>query len=304
MDAFVTKVDTRATDPASLVYSTYLGGTGSEVGLGIDIAEDGSGNAYVTGFTDSSVTFPTTVGAFQTTFGGSRDAFVIKLNAAGSALVFSTYLGGNGGDEGRGIAVDDAGNAYVTGVTGSADPTGFPTMNAFQPAAGGSGDAFVTKLNPSGSALVYSTYLGGSGADLANAIAVHASGNVYVTGRTDSTSGFPLKDPLPKDPLDIKGVINSGVSGDAFVTKLNPAALGTASLVFSTYLGGNMTDAGTGIAVDSAGNAYVTGETLSLLDAPDGAPEGFPTVNASQGACGSSVVDIRSAAAPTPLWQR
>jgi len=246
-DAFVTKLNSSG----SLVYSTYLGGSRPDWGYGI--AVDSSGNAYVTGRT-LSTDFPTR-NAFQRTFGGGGDfdAFVTKLNPSGS-LVYSTYLGGSGGDRGHGIAVDSSGNAYVTGETYSTD---FPTKNAFQRTFGGEWDAFVTKLNPSGS-LVYSTYLGGSGDDEGYGIAVDSSGNAYVTGLTDSTD-FPTT----------QNAFQRTFIGDAFVTKLNPSG----SLVYSTYLGGSGMDWGRGIAVDSSGNAYVTGETYS----PD-----FPTKNAFQ----------------------
>jgi hypothetical protein len=182
-------------DPV-LFYSTYLGGSGNDQGFGI--AVDSSGNAYVTGSTGST-NFPTTAGAFQTTYGGgSEDAFITKLNPTGSGLVYSTYLGAGGGfgnDEAHGIAVDSADNAYVTGSTNS---TNFPTTpGAFQPtvpfkncSAVGCTTVFVTKINPAGSALVYSTYLGGSGEDGGAAIAVDAAGNAYVAGGTQS-SNFP-----------------------------------------------------------------------------------------------------------------
>jgi hypothetical protein len=147
-------------DPV-LAYSTYLGGNSADEGYGI--AVDASGNAYATGFTASS-DFPTTLGAFQTTYGGGTDAFVTKLNVAGSALVYSTYLGGDNYEVGLSIAVDALGNADVTGYTQSAN---FPTTpGAFQTTFGGGSDAFVTKLNAGGSALVYSTYLGGSDGDV------------------------------------------------------------------------------------------------------------------------------------------
>ena len=173
--------------------------------------------------------------------------FVTKLNAAGTALVYSTYLGGSGDDAGSSIAVDAAGNAYVTGRT---DSSNFPGMagSAIQPTLGGSQDAFVTKLNAAGMTLVYSTYLGGSGGDLGERIAVDGVGNAYVTGVTLS-SNFPGTASSPIQPT-------FGGSQDVFVTKLNAA--GTA-LVYSTYLGGSGDDAGLGIAVDAAGNAYVTG---------------------------------------------
>ncbi len=235
-------------DPTGkLVYSTYLGDTGSEEGSGI--AVDGARNAYVVGFTDS-INFPTTTGAFQGAFrGGFEDAFVTKLDPTGAALVYSTYLGGTGFDEGSGIAVDGAGNAYVTGLTLSPD---FPkSSGAFQPSSGGGIDAFVTKLDPTGAALVYSTYLGGTDFDEGDGIAVDATGNAYVTGLTFSTN-FPTTTGAFK--------VTFGGVRDAFVTKLDPTG---AALVYSTYLGGSGEDSGFGIAVDKAGSAYVTGETFS-----------------------------------------
>ena len=243
VDAFVTKLNPTG---SALVYSTYLGGGGSDQGFGI--AVDTSGNAYVTG-SAGGLNFPTTPGAFQTTPGGVGDAFVTKFNATGSALVYSTYLGGSDFDEGKGIAVDAAGSAYVTGRTFS---TNFPTTpGAFQTTLNFT-DAFVTKLNPAGSALVYSTYLGGSRSDEGHAIAVEAAGSAYVTGLTASFN-------FPTTPGAFR-TTSGGGGGDAFVTKLN--ADGSA-LVYSTYLGGNSIDFGNGIAVDTAGNAYVTGDTLS-----------------------------------------
>ncbi|HEV8306236.1 MAG TPA: SBBP repeat-containing protein, partial [Methylomirabilota bacterium] len=237
-------------DPV-LIYSTFLGGSGADEGFGI--AVDAAGSAYVTGWT-ASASFPTTAGALDTTFnGGSADAFVTKLNSTGSALVYSTYLGGSGEDKSQAIAVDAAGNAYVTGWTDSSD---FPTTaGAFQTALGGGRDAFVAKLNPSGSGLVYSTYLGGSGnesnVDFSPGIALDAAGNAYVTGGT-SSSNFPTT----------AGAFQTSLGGsfDAFVTKLNPT--GTA-LVYSTYLGGSGDDQGHGIQVDASGHAYVTGYTGS-----------------------------------------
>src|SRR5437867_427113 len=247
-DAFVTKLNPTG---SALVYTTYLGGDGFDQGHGI--AVDATGNAYVTGLTFST-NFPTTPGAFQTTPNFASDAFVVKLNAAGTALVYSTYLGGDGFDQGQGIAVDAEGNAYATGGTSS---TNFPTTTgAFRTTFGGRSDAFVTKLNGDGSALVYSTYLGGFSSDRGNAIAVDATGNAYVTGLTFSTN-------FPTTP----GAVRETFGGilDAFMVKLNPA--GTA-LVYSTFLGGSSLDEGFGIAVDTAGSAYVTGGTES----PD-----FPT---------------------------
>jgi hypothetical protein len=233
-------------DPV-LVYSTYLGGTGNDDGLAI--AVDSSGNAHVTGSTASTIDFPTQ-SAYQGTHGGGGDVFVTKLNAAGSALIYSTYLGGIGSDYGRGIAVDSNGNAYVTGSTTST--TDFPTLSAFQGThGGGTYDVFVTKLNAAGSAL-YSTYLGGSGDEIGYAIAVSNVGYAYVTGWTDSTTDFPTTE------FAFQGS-NAG-DVDAFVTLLDDLGSG---LTYSTFLGGTFNDYGRGIAVDSFGYAYVTGYTWS-----------------------------------------
>lgn len=179
-DAFLTKFNTAG---SALIYSTYHGGSSSDLAFGV--AVDAAGNAYIAGYT-ASTNFPT-VGPVQPTGGGSVDAFVAKFNAAGSALVYSTYLGGGGDDRSYGIAADAAGNAYVAGATSS---NNFPTVNAQQSAFGGIIDAFVTKLNTAGTALVYSTYLGGSGDDKANGIAADSSGNAYIAGVTSSTD-FP-----------------------------------------------------------------------------------------------------------------
>ena len=265
-DAFVTKLNRSGT---GLVYTTYLGGGGDDIGNGI--AVDPVGSAYVTGETDST-DFPTTSGAFEPTNGRlDIDAFVAKLDATGSALLYSTYLGGRLGDEtGGGIAVDPAGNAYVTGETDSDD---FPTtLGAFQPTYNDTGDAFVSKLNPGGSALAYSTYLGGTDSDFGRGIVVDATG-AYVTGETAS-SDFPTT-PGAFDPT-----LNSPSGGDAFVTKLNMTGSG---LVYSTYLGGSASQTGFGIAVDPAGSAYVTGETGSS-DFPTTAGAIDPTANGSKDA--------------------
>jgi hypothetical protein len=246
-DAFVTKLDPTG---STLVYSTFLGGSGFDRGYGIVV--DADGHAYVTGYT-ASVDFPTTVGALQTTSGGSSDAFITKLNPTGSALVYSTYLGGSGGDASYGgIAVDAAGNAYVAGTTESLN---FPTTpGAFQLARGCcGGDAFVAKLNPTGSGLVYSTYLGGGNSDGANGIAVDAAGNAYVAGATLSIN-------FPSTAGAFQPICGGGGAWDAFVTKLNPTG---SALVYSTFLGGGRSDGAGGIAVDADGNAYVTGSTDS-----------------------------------------
>jgi len=251
--SFVTKLSPTGT---GLVYSTFLGGGGSSNQSGSSIAVDAAGNAYVAGVT-TSVDFPTTAGAFQRVSGGGNDGFVTKLDSTGSALVFSTYLGGSSNDQGNGIAIDTAGNAYVTGQTQSSN---FPTSaGAFQSASGGCGssypnlcDAFVAKLNSTGTALVFSTYLGGSSDDSGMGVAVDADDNAYVTGYTTS----------PNFPTTAGAFQPNGVAG-AFVTKLNP----NGALVYSTYLGGSGGDVGSGIAVDASGNAYVTG-TANSSDFP------------------------------------
>jgi uncharacterized repeat protein (TIGR01451 family) len=218
LDAFITKF---STDGRSLVYSTFFGGNGQDMGRAIVV--DDAGNAYVAGettsqdnpFTTSNDGLPVTPGAFQTT--GSFDAFVAKLNAQGSGLIYSTYLGGTDDvDRAWGIAIDKSGNAYVTGDTKSAN---FPVANAVQSTYGsGLGDAFVTKLNATGSALLYSTFLGGSLTDEGRGIAVDGSGNAYVVGHTSSFN-FPIANPL--QPTNGGGIDNHD---DAFVAKLSETA--------------------------------------------------------------------------------
>ena len=253
-DAFVTKINAEG---SAYVYSTYVGGSADDFGIGI--AVDSSGNAYVTGST-YSLDFPTINPLQASNEGGTfwGNGFVTKINPAGSALVYSTYLGGSGGDAGSGIAIDGSGNAYVTGLTRSTD---FPTQLPIQGSFGGALDAFVTKINAAGSALVYSTYLGGTGNDQGHGIAVDGSGNAYVTGTTSSTN-FPTT-----SPLQASNNAGSADVGDVFVTKINAAG---SALVYSTYLGGSADDFGIGIAVDSLTNAYVTGYTGSA---------NFPTNN-------------------------
>ncbi|WP_413935427.1 SBBP repeat-containing protein [Nitrospira sp. BLG_1] len=245
-------------DPVVL-YSTYLGGSDNDGGAGI--AVDGSGQAYVTGVTQSR-DFPT-LQASQPALGGAEapDAFVTKFTATG-VLLYSTYLGGSHEDRGFGIAVDGSGQAYVTGVTQSRD---FPTLQASQPALGGAEapDAFVTKFTATG-ALAYSTYLGGSDGDEGYGIAVDGSGQAYVTGITTSFD-FPT---LQASQPDF-----GGGRGDMFVTKFTAAG----ALAYSTYLGGSANEEAfvftVGIAVDGSGQAYVTG----ITDSGD-----FPTLQASQ----------------------
>src|ERR1017187_954332 len=253
-DAFVVKLNASG----SVVYSTLLGSSGSDLGLGI--AVDGPGNAYITGQTTGS--FPATAGAFQTTPRGNMQCYVAKLNSTASALVYSTLLGGSNQDMCRGIAVDGSGNAYVAGVTYSAD---FPVQGALQSALKGAADAFVAKINPSGSALVYSTFLGGSSFDEANAIAVDASGAVYIAGDTLSWD-FPVS----------SGAYQTALKGgyDAFAAKLSPAGN---TLSYATLIGGSGTDTALAVAVDSSGRAMIAGRTNSV---------DLPVQQAAQGTLG------------------
>ena len=319
-DVFVTKLDTNASGNASLLYSTYLGGKGFD--LGSAIAIDAAGNAYVTGWTWSS-DFPTK-NQYQLRQGTDvSDVFVLKLNTNSSgaaSLLYSTYLGGTNYDTGNGIAIDASGNIYVTGYTRS---TRFPTFHEYEKNQGGD-DAIVVKLNPnlSGAAsLLYSTYLGGGSADYGQAIALDSAGKVYVTGQQDGGSVFVAKldtnasgaasllqttylgsgfgEAIAIDSSDnvyVTGYTYSfGISTlneyqtfqggdyDAFVTKFNPNLPDGASLLYSTYLGGRNADYGTGIAVDSAGIAYVTGATESA---------NFPTKNQYQTYQGDSDVFV------------
>jgi hypothetical protein len=248
-DAFVAKL---SADGSALEYATHLGGSGGYGHSGgSGIAVDGSGAAYVTGSTYCP-DFPTTVGAFDTTFnsGYYTDAFVVKLNAAGSALEYGTFLGGSDDDAGMGIALRSS-SAYVTGHTISPD---FPaTSGAFDISLydDGGQDAFVARLNATGSALDYATYLGGSGGDCGNAIAVDGSSAAYVTGY--GSSGFPTT--TAAFDTDFNG------GGDAFVAKVH--ADGSA-LDYATFLGGSGLDQGYGIALDGSGAAFVTGPTRSF----------------------------------------
>jgi hypothetical protein len=242
-DIFITKL---SRDGSKILYSTYIGGSGDDVGYGI--AVDAAGNAYITGDT-SSTNFPVE-SPLQKSMGGLFDAFAVKLSPDGSKLLYSTYIGGSQGDRGNAIALDGAGNAYITGYTYSTDfPVVAPIQTAF---SDGNVHCFVSKVNPSGSALAYSTYLGGGNdrPDQATGIAVDSGGNAYITGYTNSAQ-FPSVNAVQKfvGPTDV------------FVTKINPTG---SAFVYSTNLGGNADDEGMAIAVDAAGSAYVAGETESL----------------------------------------
>ena len=247
-DVFVAKVNA---DGTALAYAGYIGGTADDRGQGI--AVDAAGNAYVTGLTDSpEASFPVTVGPDLTFNGGFRDVFVAKVNADGAALAYAGYIGGTESDRGQGIAVDAAGNAYVTGFTDSPEAS-FPVTVGPDLTFSGADDAFVAKVNADGTALAYAGYIGGTAFDQGQGIAVDAAGNAYVIGLTDSPeASFPVT-------VGPDLTFNGGFR-DAFVAKVN--ADGTA-LAYAGYIGGTESDHGRGIAVDAAGNAYVTGETES-----------------------------------------
>lgn len=284
-DAVVAKIDVTQSGAASLVYATYLGGSEGDTGEGIGV--DGSGNAYVTGYTTSS-DFPTTEGAYDRSCGTDGtcnydglfvyyDVFIAKLNPSGDDLVYSTYLGGSDSDViYSDIAVDGTDSAYVAGYTFSAD---FPTTEgAFDRTCGTDGacnydaqedeiyqDVFVAKFNPSGSDLVYATYLGGNDRDLGLGLDADESGDAYVAGHTWSPD-------FPTTATAYQGT-HAGGDKDLFVARLNADG---SDLVYATYLGGSDLDDCSDIATDGAGNAYVTGDTGS---------EDFPTQNAYQQTC-------------------
>jgi hypothetical protein len=242
-DIFVCKLNESGN---TLIYSTYIGSFNNEYGR--SIALDNSGNAYITGWAHFG--FITTPSAFQSTIGGGNDAIVVKLNSLGTALIYSTFIGGNGADAGYDIALDSSNNAYISGDTESSNFIVSPT--AFQNnREGGWTDAFVTKINATGTAIIYSTYLGGNGDDTAHSIAVDSNENAYITGRTESTN------------FDITtGAFQTtnAAGRDVFASKLN--ATGSA-LLYSSYIGGNNNDVGLSIALDSSANAYLTGLTWS-----------------------------------------
>jgi IPT/TIG domain/Bacterial Ig-like domain (group 2)/Beta-propeller repeat/Galactose oxidase, central domain len=246
-------------DPV-LVYSTYLGGSSDDGGY--LLAVDSQGHAYLTGYTDST-DFPITGTSISSAPNGTYKAFVAKLSADGTSLVYSTYLGGSGGDFGSDVALDSTGNAYIVGNTSSTD---FPvTANAFQSslATGATSNVFLSKLSADGQSLLYSTYLGGGGIDYGFGIAVDANQNAYLTGET--TSGSPT--PFPTTSSAFQSTLNSPY-GNGFISRIDTTATGAASLVYSTFLGGTTSgywywDQGTSIAVDANQNVYVVGMASS-----------------------------------------
>ena len=248
---FLTKFSTAGN---SLVYSTFLGGSGDNRAFGITL--DASRDAYIIGWT-TSTDFPVTAGAFQTSYvtGSASSAFVTEFNPTGTALVYSTYLGGSVQDVGFGIALDSANNTLVTGYTYSPD---FPvTSGAFQTTTTTNGAAFVTKLNVGGTALLYSTYLGGTtGTSAGNSVAVNSAGDAYVTGYT-CASDFPVTAGAVQRTF---GGDCTAAGGDAFVTEMNSSG---SALLFSTYLGGSGDDVGFSIGLDQAENVYITGRSSS-----------------------------------------
>ncbi len=237
------KTQSLVIDPV-LDYSTYLGGDRSSQYYGQSIAVDSDGNTYVTGYTGLP----------------AYDAFIFKINASGTSIIYLTYIGGTGNDYSYGITVDGSGNAYITGQTSSPD---FPAVNAMQSHIAGQDDAFILKLNTNGNTIGYSTYLGGSGIDIGRSIAVDSVGNAYVTGETGSTDFRTVNALYPNNAAVI----------DAFVIKINPVGIP----MYSTYLGGSNYDYGRSIATDNAGNAYVTGDTGSV---------NFPLINAANSQIG------------------
>ncbi len=261
-DAYVTKLSSSGN---SLIYSTYLGGSMEDFGW--SIAVDSSGCAFLTGETFSA-NFPIQ-GGYQSAFGGGEcDAYVAKLSSSGNAILYSTYLGGSLEDYSSDIAVDNSGNAFISGSTSSAN---FPIYSAYQNIYGGGAfDAFVAKFDNSGGTLLYSTYLGGSGLEWGRGIAVDPEGSSYVTGYTNSAN-FPTQNAYQ--------AVYGGGPNDAFVTKLNTSGN---ALVYSTFLGGSLDDSGWRIAVDSSGKAYICGKTNSA---------NFPNLSAYQTAFGGGSTD-------------
>jgi len=287
-DAFVAKISPEG----NLLYATYIGGSGDD--MGTDIAVDNAGNIYLTGNT-TSANFPT-INALQNNYNGGQfggDAFVTKISADGSTILYSTYLGGQDDDEGNAIAVDDSGNVYLAGNTGGVSPFplqpisgvgDFPTtQNARQNrlASEFNRDVFVSKISPDGGNLIYSTLLGGNDFDVPNDLVLDSSGNVYLTGDTRSPD-FPTVNAT-------QGSL--GGDRDVFIAQLNRDG---SDLIYSSFYGAEDGDAGEGIALDNAGNIYVSGTSGTRIIGGDVAvpPEGdFPTFNGFQNSFGGGGSD-------------
>ncbi len=250
-DVFVTRFNTSG---SGLVFSTFIGGSSADEGRGIEV--DSAGNVYVTGST-SSPAFPTTPGAYDTAANGGTDVFALKLNSSGNALIYSTFVGSSSADEAYDLALDSSNNLYAVGRTAGAFPT---TAGAFDSTPGGGNDAFLIKLDANGANLLYSTLLGSTLNDWGYAVDLDPSANAYISGFTSSTD-FPTT----------AGAFDTTFNGvaDGFVAKANTTASGSASLVYSTLVGGTDEDSFRSIAVDSAGNSYVTGSVIN--------GGGFPT---------------------------
>ncbi|MGE0131651.1 MAG: SBBP repeat-containing protein [Blastocatellales bacterium] len=257
-DAFALKLNAAGT---AVEYATYLGGSNDDFGVGLTVGGDGS--VYLTGYTDSP-DFPVTPGAIQPAMLDQRDAFVARIDSGGARMVYSTYLGGRGGDRAFNVVADAEGNAYVAGRTESSD---FPTARAFQSAtkAPNDLDGFIAKINPFGTELIFSTYLGGSEEDQCNAIAIDSENNVYVTGSTASAD-------FPVTPGAYQTEIND--SDDVFIAKFKPDG---SEPVYSTFIGGDDSDVGFSLTLDAANNAVVTGFSASFSGA-----HSFPLINPLQ----------------------
>ncbi|MGB0389386.1 MAG: SBBP repeat-containing protein, partial [Ardenticatenaceae bacterium] len=255
--------DLRLASNTSLAYSTFIGG--STYDNARSLALDSAGNAVVAGQTPS-LDFPTTAGSYDMTHNGNEDMFVLKLNAAGNGLIYSTFIGSSNYDFSESLALDSAGNAVVTGTTnsddfpttpGSYDTTYNNTPNFFDAAKNNlihgdfSGDTFVLKLNAAGNDLIYSTFIGGSSNDVGDSVALDSAGNAVVTGYTESEN-------FPTTPNSYDTIHNG--YGDGFTVKLNAAG---SDLIYSTFIGGSLNDSSGSVALDSAGNAVVTGITES-----------------------------------------
>ena len=281
-DVFVTKLNAQG---SQIIYSTYVGGTETFRERGSGIAVDAAGNAYVACSTNAP-DFPTIssnpAGPFQAAATGGDDACLFKLSADGSSLLYSTYLGGSGNDTANRPAVDASGNVYVSGFTGSTDlPDTSPNpAGAFQTTRQGTSDGYAAKLSADGAALIYLTYLGGTGGEGAADVYLDSAGSLFIVGQT-SSADFPVTSPNPAGPFQSAP---GSVFRDAFIAKLNNDA---SALIYASYLGGNGDDVGVALDADAAGHAYVAGITRST-DFPTASPNvsgPFQTAAGGGGGC-------------------